>query len=105
MRLKGKGAVVHRVGFGEMVLDRRKSVQNKLSKLTPLWEGGVYSGIRTASDEQIVSMPEGTARCSAGRGGGRGSRAAELVGEFNGIRRMMTRAWTDHQIMLSRGRK
>lgn len=38
--LKGKDPVVHRMGFGEFVLYRKKLVQNKLAKLISLWEDG-----------------------------------------------------------------
>lgn len=52
---------MHGIGFGEMVLYRRKLVQDKLATLT-LWEGGVYFGIRTVSGEKIVGTAEGVRR-------------------------------------------
>lgn len=66
---------MHRIGFGDMVLNRKKPAQNNLAKLTSLWEGGVYMGIRTVRGGNCwyvggrLDDPHGAAQAAGGEMG------------------------------------
>ena len=66
-RTKGKAATVLGVEFGEKLLWKRKTAQ-KMNKVSPKWEYGIFVGVRGRSGELWVAMPEGVRKVRAVRG-------------------------------------
>ena len=61
-RNKGKKSRVLGVEFGECILYKRRPVGDKLSKLSIMWEDGVFLGAKGTNGEIIVGGPEGVYR-------------------------------------------
>ena len=65
-RAKGKKATVLGIEFGEKVMWKRKS-KNRLEKLEPRWEFGIFVGVRRRSGEIWVANVNGIQRAQAVR--------------------------------------
>ena len=85
-RMKGKDGGVKGIAFGEKVLFRRKPLPNRLSKMSTLWEDGIYLGMRTVSGEMIVGTAAGVWRTRTVQRRPLGERwAADAAGMVGGV--------------------
>ena len=65
-RVKGKRARVLGIEFGEKVLYKRKS-KDKMEKVNPRWEYGIFVGVRRKSGEVWLATKDGVKRARAVR--------------------------------------
>ena len=65
-RLKGKKATVLGIEFGEKVMWKKKA-RNRMDKLEPRWEFGIFFGVRRRSGEAWIANVDGVQSARAVR--------------------------------------
>lgn len=78
--LFGNDEAVKGIYVGEEVLFRRRPLPNRMSKLTQLWQDGVYLGMRSVSRQVMVGVRGGVWRTCAVQRNRCSADAVDMVG-------------------------